>query len=342
MAILLAIALRLVFVVLSAIVAAVAFTLVPGWVASWLVQRGIEFGRAFQETGSLLTDLLVEVLRDASNGLLMLAPAGATLLLRTYLPNGVKEWLGSLYSALKRAWNDVKEYVLRGEDWHKVPLAFLKLGLYTAAAAFLLGWYGEVVSQTSPPAPVVRPAYAVSAADPDALLPVHLLVHFDNAAIDQDGEFTGRGVSVDNARREELRTTVETLGSCVAPGHEVTIQPYGFASDDGFRGLQHERSNQLNVEAANRRATVVHEALAMFADRVFGVAVEAPRKWKDLPTMIQARDSMVPVAEGNDRNAFADRVVILFVSDSGVCRMCRIQQSATAQPSENTAASSVG
>lgn len=56
-------------------------------------------------------------------------------------------------------------------------------------------------------------------------------------------------------------------------------------------------------------------------DSIDNVTVSGPSGWSDLPTMIQKRNSMVPVPHGSQRSTVADRVVVLFVAEAGICRV---------------------
>ena len=356
-------AIRLLAVVLLVLLAAGGIAHIPTSVGSRLVELVAELGAGLFVTGppeNFLAVVVGLVLEFMGTGLLVVLPLAALLALRftdavpgpqekdagrgQYIPELPKLVLG-FFSSLSAAMRACRDFVTTGRGGRDLPLALMKPIIYLAAALLVLGWYSRMPAVVTSP-PLVRAAYVVSEAAPNReLLPVHLLVHFHNAAIDREGQLTGQGISLDAAREAELQATVETLSACVGASASgkiesgVTIQSYGFASDDKFRGLSVERSNELNVAAANQRGRVVHEALVKIAEDVAGVTVEPAKVWKNLTQMARKRNSMIKFANENDRNAFADRVVILFVSDSG---LCRIQQSAPAQPSGNTAASANG
>lgn len=309
---------RFALVVTFALAMGLLCLLVPSRVGSWLVERGMELGRDLQVAGSSERGHLWEMLEDATGGVLMLAPAVGAYVARAVLREPLK-WLG-LLPDLAAASRSVMEYVVRGSNGRRVPVAFLKPGVYVAVLLFLVGWYGEVL----PPMDgkrSVEPVYLVAAGGSGAVLPVQLVVHFENARIDENGELTGWGVSVGDGQREKLRATVEALQNCVAPGRDVRIEPYGFASDDEFRGLGNVHSDELNVRAANLRGSAVYNALVEVADDFDNVMVSGPSSWPDLPTMIQKRNAMVMVPDGRQRNAFADRVGVLFLAESGACRV---------------------
>lgn len=329
------IALRLVVLLLFVLLLVGAFVLFAESLTIWLTKLGATLRQAFPRPESEVVRGLLAALAEGAH--VVVPMAFAVALANHFLAEPTKlfqEFLKSLVEAMKLS----SVYVVRGQRGRELVPAFVKPSVYVAVAWFLVGWYSEL-DAVPPPPPPVNAVYMVSGADPGQPFSAHLLVHFDNAAIDEQGELAERGVSLDDARTEDLRATVETLGrKCVTAERGVAIRPYGFASDDTFDGLPDE-SDQLNVAAANQRGRVVQEALVKIAEDVAGVTVEPAKVWKNLTQMARKRNSMIKFANENDRNAFADRVVILFVSDSG---LCRIQQSAPAQPSGNTAASANG
>lgn len=280
-----------------------------------------------------------------STGVLVVVPLALVLMLAMQYVAEPSKLLQGFIKSLAEALNLCRVFIITGHRGRELLPAFLKPALYVAATWFLVGWYSQVATQTPDPTPDPTPppvnaVYVVSEADRvRQAFSVHLLVHFDNAAIEDEGELAERGVSLDDPRTARLRATVEALGrNCATAARGVSIRPYGFASDDKFRGLPADRSDELNVEVANLRGKVVHEALkrAVEDEDVAGVTVEPPIQWRNLTQMTSERNSRIRLAAGNDRNAFADRVVVLFLSDSGECR---IQQSVSAAPGENTAAS---
>ena len=156
--------------------------------------------------------------------------------------------------------------------------------------------------------------YVVSAGPaPLQLLPA---VHFENAEIDADGALTGPGTTLDDARRTTLETLVRSL-LFPCEDRQVTITPYGFASDDEFRGVSEKRSDLLNTEAANRRASAVHAALQEFSGDIDGLTIEPPTKWEGFEEMRTRRDSMVRVPTGKPR---ASRAVVLHLTSADACR----------------------
>ena len=109
--------------------------------------------------------------------------------------------------------------------------SFLAPCPHLTVAAFLLGSFGATPAEPSRP-PVV---YVLSSDSMLSVLPIHPLVHFENADVGPDGELTERGVTLSDARKAALEEVVEALRPCAAADRPVTIRPYGFASDDPFR-----------------------------------------------------------------------------------------------------------
>lgn len=195
---------------------------------------------------------------------------------------------------------------------------------HLAVVAFLVGSYG------APPAEPSRPpvAYVLSPDSMLSVLRVHPLVHFENAEVGPTDELTERGVTLSTAREAALEEVVEALRPCAVPERPVTIKPYGFASDDPFLdqfsdGIRDD-SDELNVEAANRRAEAVHAAFAKLAESAApdepGMTVEAPIAWGGFDEMVEARNAMIRVPADSERDPFDDRVVVLRMMSTGACR----------------------
>ena len=151
------------------------------------------------------------------------------------------------------------------------------------------------------------------------LLPVHLLLHFRNAQLsDPNGGLSGSGVVLEPLHERMLAATVDTLRKCATPDSPVTIRPYGFASSTPFEGR--DDTDDLNVKAANRRASAVYKALGGRLPDGSHVSVEEPLKWETFAAMVKERDECIesPSEEG-DRDPFLDRVVVLDLQTSGRC-----------------------
>ena len=282
---------------------------------------GIAFGRlgtAFENQLTAMTvqplanQWLLEILAATGKGFLVLAPASAGVLIARW-------YFADLFALCKELWKSLKEaarscwtFLAGDNSWFALMSSLLKACIYVGSPLVLAGLYGEVLPPDRPPE-----QYVVSATDP-VLLPVRLHVNFDNAEIDAvNHELTGRGVTLDTSRSAALQTTMNTLARCVTPDNNVAIRLYGFASEDPFRGLESDESASLNVEAADRRADAVYQALAALAGG--DVAIETPKQWDDLGQMERKRNAMIPVPEDTNRDVFADRVVVLYLSNSGTC-----------------------
>ena len=226
----------------------------------------------------------------------------------------------SLYDELMDILNQIVEtcwnFITGKESWVSTVPSFLKAGIRAGLyciglPSFLFSSYDAINTTVT-----VEPSYVVAKAD-SHLLPVQLVVHFDNAATDIDGELTERGTSLDHVRKTTLEKTMKTLARCVTPERDVIIQPYGFASDDPFRGWPDNESDSLNVQVANRRAKAVHQVLADLDGDV--LKIKMPKRWTKWNKMVNKRNSMILVPKGTDRDPFSDRVVLLFLSNRGNC-----------------------
>lgn len=154
------------------------------------------------------------------------------------------------------------------------------------------------------------------------LLPVHFLLHFRNAQLsDPNGALSGSGVVLEPLHEGMLGAIVNTLRECAEQGSPpVRIRPYGFASSTPFAGR--DDTDDLNVMAANQRASAVYEALRgrLSGDR--HVSVEEPPKWDTFEKMVEVRDSCIESPSREmDRDSFLDRVVVLELQTSGRCAM---------------------
>ena len=183
-----------------------------------------------------------------------------------------------------------------------------------AVAASLVGSFGAAPT-SPPPDPPPPVTYVISAGPALHLLPA---VHFDNAEIGADGALTGAGTTLDDARRTTLETVVRSL-LLPCEGRQVTITPYGFASDDEFQGVSKKKSDWLNTEAANRRASAVYAVLQKFSDDVGGLTIEPPDTWAGFEEMKTRRDSMVRVP--TDGKLRASRTVVLHLTSADACRL---------------------
>ena len=243
---------------------------------------------------------------------------------------------GSLPTLLTRFWTSIVRFLeeclklaagqaswLGEPDRAGLLPSFLAPCPHLIAAAFLFGSYG---APTEPPRPPVT--YVFSPDSMPSVLPIHPLVHFENAAVGAAGELTEHGTTLQDARRVLLKEFVQRLRQCATSSRPVTIRPYGFASDDPFEipGIDHAESNGLNVGAANLRALSVYDALTELISELIepeepgGMTVEAPTEWNTFKEMASRRNSMIRVPEESNRDPFADRVVVLHLTSFGTCR----------------------
>ena len=283
-------------VLLLALVAAVALLL-----ASTII--GIGFVWLIFKQPSLSSEILVY-------SLVVLAPAALFGGLAVWHSSNPAELLAKFWNSLIQATKSCLRFVrgASGESPNKLARSLLKPSLYISPLLILLGWYSTV----PPPQPVLEPHYVVSETDPD-LLPVHLHVNFDNATMDETDNLTGRGTTLDAARKTAMQVTVDSLRKC---GSGVEIKLYGFASEAPFFIDAPEKNNKWNVKVADRRARAVYEMLRGLAP---GMTIQEPEPWDDYEEMKSKRNSKIPVPEGSDRDAFADRVVVIYLSKPGDC-----------------------
>lgn len=233
----------------------------------------------------------------------------------------------SLIDEVKRLWHAGRPDSPRSPAG-TVLLSLIKPGVSVLCAAFLLGTIGSFGSRL--PATYVFPPDS-----PLNVLAIHPVVHFENAEVNSSVEpfgLTDRGTTLNDSQKDSLKKFVQKLRQCATSEQPVTITLYGFASDDLFviSGVDKAKSNKLNVEAANRRAGAVYDALTELISELIepeepgGMTVEALAKWNTFEEMVGTRNSMIHFPEGTDRDRdrdpFADRVVVLHPTSLGTCR----------------------
>lgn len=302
------------------LLAGAAFGLVCLW-------AGMKLGVLFVRTGSSfigspsMTAWLPEELRGNVGGVLSALPMVAAVL--AAMRSGLPAWFAQFASGVVQFVNECLKLPTGRHSWFGLPgrpgllPSFAAPCLILTVAGFLLGSYAAAPTEPSRPAVT----YVFSSDSMLSILPIHPLVHFENAELGADGKLTGRGTTLNDARKGALTKIVEALRPCAAADRSVTIKPYGFASDDPFLvpGVDSEDSDRLNVDAANRRARAVHKALDTLIEREAGMTVEAPIVWETFERMQNERNSMIRVPEGAGRDPFADRVVLLRLPSTGVC-----------------------
>ena len=236
---------------------------------------------------------------------------------------GFPTLLAGFLTSIGQFLKECLKIMLKGKpDWARLMSSFVTPGLFVFMAAFLLGSYSAPTEPRRPPVTYVfSPDFMLS------VLPLNPLVHFENAAVGSAGELTERGTTLQDARRVPLKEFVQKLRRCAASDRPVTIKPYGFASDDPFLtpGVDSEESDELNVDAANRRARAVYDALTELISELIepeepgGMTVEAPTEWNTFEEMTSERNSMIRVPDGSNRDPFADRVAVLRLMSFGAC-----------------------
>lgn len=184
------------------------------------------------------------------NGKILLVAAPALLVLvllmryRRRPSELLTEFMGSVKQALRSCWG----FVAKGDSsWLACMFALMRPSLYSAPPLFVIGWLLPINPVVEPPCP---PAITKC-----VLQPVSLHVNFDNARLDANGKLAERGVTLEPASRTPLKAVLAALDECVQLGAQpITVELYGFASDDRFRGLTPGKSNERSLEAATCRA----------------------------------------------------------------------------------------
>lgn len=332
----------------SLLLAFAAFGLLCLW-------AGMVLGTAFVQTGAsvvhgfleieLITKFVPEALhRNPGDVLSVMSVMPLVVALLAAMHGGWSMRLARFATSVVRLLEESLKFPAGEHSWFGEPgkpgllQSFLAPCPHLAVAAFLVGSYGTTPAETSRPV-----AYVLAPDSMLSVLRIHPLVHFENAEVGPAGELTERGVTLSTAREAALEEVVEALRPCAAPERPVTIRPYGFASDDPFLdrfsdGIRDD-SDELNVEAANRRAEAVHAALAKLTESAApdepGMTVEAPIAWGGFDEMVEERNAMIRVPADSARDPFNDRVVVLLMMSTGACRA--VDPPAPANPAEPTA-----
>ena len=244
------------------------------------------------------------------------APDGSTATLAVFLAALVgANILGllQLWTSSAEAYNGCWDWLQGTESfWNCTkglarPIVALAAVLFSGSAIHKVVTNGPECPDCPPRPPPVE----------EVLPPQALRVHFDNAGIDRvTRELNGKGTDLGPERAASVATIVATLARCADPDKStVEVTVVGFASDDGFNGLEKEDSDDLNVQAANDRAAALHDALK---DKVDGVTVRKRDNWTRFDEMQFDRNERMPV-----RDSVADRIALLDVSGDtlGKCRI---------------------
>ena len=312
----------------GAVILLLAFVAV-GALCLW---AGLVLGTGFVRMGAsfMETAWIPEELRRNADDLVSVMPLAAAVLAAMH--GGLPILFTRFSTSIVRFLEECLKLPAGGHSWWGEPgragllPSFVVPCPHLIAAAFLFGSFG---APAEPPRPPIPPVTYVFSPDSSMLsvLPLNPLVHFEKAAVGNAGELTERGTTLHDARRVPLKKFVQKLRQCATSDRPVTIRPYGFASDDPFLipGIDPEKSDELNVDAANRRARAVYDALNELIFELIepeepgGMTVEAPTEWNTFEKMASERNSMIRVPEGSDRDPFADRVAVLHLMSFGVC-----------------------
>jgi len=136
----------------------------------------------------------------------------------------------------------------------------------------------------------------------------------------------GDATSLDRRALEFLENTTREVARCTTSdsGPRPTLITKGFASDAPFleRGVVRPDSDQLNLDVANLRASVAHEALMAIVTRLGltdRLRLVAPAKWSTLQEMRAQRASFDWRAANQPLQGALGRFVLLELSDLGGC-----------------------
>lgn len=307
--------------------------LASGTVSLLCLWAGLRVGITIVKTISLhftpppdwLSTWIPEELLQSVDGLVSVTPAIIAVL--AIMRGAASDWFAAAFGSLKC---EIKKLWKAGDPSNNserstratVLLALIKPGAFVFCAGVVLGSAGSFGTTIPSPVTYVFPDSTLN------VLPIHPVVHFDNAEVDSSFELTDRGTTLNDARRVSLTEFVQKLRRCATSKRPVTITLYGFASDDPFVSpdIDQAKSDELNVQAANRRAWSVYDALTELISELIepeepgGMTVEEPTNWDTFADMARTRDLMIRFPAGTDRDPFADRVVVLHLTSFGTCR----------------------
>ena len=244
--------------------------------------------------------------------------------------------LGAWWDGLKQSLNGFRSYgsdfLTKGKSLGDCMLSLWKSGRALLVPAVLSG---SVASVADPPAPMPPPPIVER-----VLVPVSHHLHFENAAFEK-GRLSDRGVTLGSARKASVKRILEDLKKCADPENgPVTVKPYGFASDDEFRGSKPRENETRNLRAANERAQAVYDILQDLQKppKDFEwIKVEDPHQWHvpkewdhssesaEMTKMTKERACRIPVLEGKKRDSFADRAAVLVLTNPGKCEVAQVE-----------------
>lgn len=103
---------------------------------------------------------------------------------------------------------------------------------------------------------------------------------FENAKLEEgEARLNGRGVRLEESHRNRLRGVADHLAELARGSRPLAVRVAGYASEAPFRGLPPSESDELNREAANRRADAVAAALRQELGRKQVDAVVEAESW---------------------------------------------------------------
>ena len=185
---------------------------------------------------------------------LVLVGAGISFLIRSWplMTGGASILVGILIA--------VKAFLFSWGSLRDCANALLKTGQFCSAFVFVLG------SGPGPdPPPMVEERVVRKVVTQVKLLQISDHVHFDDAELGANKDLTGEGTKLTPHAIDRLGKTVAALAELAKCKDEpVNVMPYGFASDECFRQLAFDDTDnsRLNLEAARRRGEAVGTALS--------------------------------------------------------------------------------
>ena len=287
--------------------------------------EGLRKALTFEPITMSEAGLLETFIRLIQSGALFGAPGIVVLALLKRQLEDPKQLIVELLESLSSAGRSCWKYVAGTEAWDALLPAIVKPSLYALAPFLLVRLNGGGNSE-----PPVVPASCLASCphtEPTAkrvVLPLPDRVYFDRAGLDGN-TVTGLGVTVSEAWQPALTEMLDTLSQCGEAdenGEKVELEIYGFASEERFRGLLNNQENDdRNLDAANKRAKVVRDALRDLVEPRHGVTVVDSHRWPSAQAMKEGRKSMIRIPSDSERDPVSDRVAIVRAISWGNCEV---------------------
>ena len=138
-------------------------------------------------------------------------------------------------------------------------------------------------------------------------------------------DLIGPGVTGSKACKPVLKEMLDKLSQCGEAdenGEKVELEVYGFASEGRFRSLLNDQENgDRNLDAANKRAKVVRDALRDLIKPRHRVTVVGSHHWPTPEAMKEERKSMIRIPWDTERDPVSDRVAIVKPLSWGNCEV---------------------